>query len=177
MSKVKVGDLVLIVGNRWVKDVALHVFRVNDILLTLNKEILVVIRFNGDNIQLRPDHFEVIEWQDTIAQVGDTIIVTDPSIEDSFGGRYTVIESDVCPIGVSDISECVWCMDKGNTYQMWLKHRSYEVLKRIGNSSAVCPDCKGTGKIELFTSTVACKCLARQSIVTRWIDVPGGEIS
>ena len=159
MSKARVGDLVLVVGTEWVSSVRLHVFRVNDIGMDIDREVLFIIRFGGGDIQLRARNFEVIEPQDTVAQVGDKIIVTDPSMEYSFGGRYTIIESDVCPREVDDISECVWCKEDGDSsYRLWLKHRSYEVLKRIGNSSVVCSDCKGTGKIELLTSVVECGC-------------------
>lgn len=156
---VKIGDLVLVTGAGWTDNVYLHVFRVNDIKICVDYEILIVIKFNEGNIRLRPDDFEVVEPQDTVASIGDTIIVTDPNLRYSFGRRWIVAESFSCPPKLNDISECVWCVEEDDGGgSAWFRHHSYEILKCMPDLSTSCPDCNGTGKIELFTSIVECEC-------------------
>ncbi len=91
--------------------------------------------------------FEVVEVYDAIPERGDKIIIVNPDLFKSIGRIFEVyiIENDK-----------TYVID-GNGW--WFKRGSYEILARQQKSDvAVCPDCKGTGKIELLTSVVECEC-------------------
>lgn len=94
------------------------------------------------------------------AQLGDKVIVTNPKLADIFEHCFTVIESPCCPSALDNIPECIWVKsDDINYVTFWLAHSSYEIVKQTkSESSVLCQDCGGTGKVVLFTSIVTCRC-------------------
>lgn len=88
-----------------------------------------------------------------IAKVGDTIRVTNKSLG-LYGEEFVVSQSLPTEVQVPKYidSNERWCF----------LHSSYKVIKGGDETSSdldLCPDCNGTGKIELFTSTIKCSCV------------------
>lgn len=97
--------------------------------------------------------YQILEEDGTKVEVGDRIVVTDPHLKGSYCQVLIVIAAGIDWVsGVNNIGD-----DKGSSLTLW--SGKYRLLKRLGSlSSSVCRDCNGTGKIELFTSVVSCKC-------------------
>ncbi len=105
---------------------------------------------------LDKDAFDVLQPPEYIPKVGDIIILThehermdlrhkkikiETVIED---GNWTKISSQDLPLPMK---------------QVWLPHNTYETIKQFeAMPQKSCKDCKGTGKITLFTSVVDCDC-------------------
>ncbi len=86
---------------------------------------------------------------------GDIVVFTD---DHGHKMDCIVVDKDLCPESLNDISECIWVTRITHSYQgaFWLRHDQYEVIRR--NTPIPCPDCDGQGEIELFTSKVKCHC-------------------
>jgi len=98
------------------------------------------------------------------AKVGDTIVVTNKEYWHVHDKECIVVDCDTCPIMADDISEIVWATvnKKNHGGAFWVYHDDYKITQRANPvHSASCPDCKGTGEIELFTSTVKCRSCGR----------------
>ncbi len=160
-TEVKPGDTIL-------EKRAYEVYLIVDItpsIFSLGK----ITRFLTDDkylLFLSDDELEIIEPSDTIAKPGDTIIVTDSLLKPDFGKKYVVVEPEYSSKPVNDVVDRVWVkIDNAiNTYPLSFRkgffyHRSYEIIKRTNNPTLVsCPDCNGTGEIQLFTSVAKCRC-------------------
>ena len=92
------------------------------------------------------------------AQVGDIIILH----RGMSGEECVVVDCDICPSAVDDISQCVWATvnKKNHGGAFWTPHGSYKIVRRA--TTKICPDCNGTGEITLFSSTVKCECARHQ---------------
>lgn len=117
------------------------------------------------------------------ASVGDTIVITDPNLKGIFGLEFCVVKPTINNTWTSDKVWCTAEQSPGNANRFWVLHSSYEITRRVADTHAShntkiggskanvvivdefavvplvsCPDCHGTGQIELFTSTRKCKC-------------------
>ena len=108
--------------------------------------------------------YEIVEENKIeIAKPGDTILVTDKTSLVLFSREFVVVEHKYNLHGIDD-STGVWINKaKDITAFVWVSHANYKVTRRANSSSSAstsvsCPDCNDTGIIELFTSTVKCKC-------------------
>lgn len=109
--------------------------------------------------------------KDSIAKPGDIIKVTNSGLTMLFEHELIVVEHSVHPIHVDDFSNCIWCRSS-NGELFWFNHGDYKIIKRANVATLVsCPDCHGTGKIELFTSTVECTC-CQDAVTKKAIDSP-----
>lgn len=114
----------------------------------------------GGTFLLRHNSYRIIRKIET-AKPGDIIVVINPDHKHLFKKEYVVIEPSWCPSVLDDVSECIWIGAKSDASRSnaWLYHSDYEIVKRVNHvNSASCLDCNDTGIIELFTSTVKCKC-------------------
>ncbi len=90
------------------------------------------------------------------AKPGDIIVITNKSFGDMYGKRCIVISFCDKPFIITDKDNddgYVWArVSRDVSYgSFWLRSSSYEIETN-------CPDCNGTGQIQLFTSTVKCRC-------------------
>ncbi|KKN91141.1 hypothetical protein LCGC14_0220060 [marine sediment metagenome] len=119
------------------------------------------VRFvHGDGyvIYLENNDFKIIESSDTLAKIGDKIIVTNSSLPTSLGEERVVVK---CPSDKTDFdqSDRIWTRPGGDKEVCWLYRKSFEIMKRSTPATLVsCPDCNGTGEIQLFTSVAKCRC-------------------
>ncbi len=121
----------------------------------------------GDNIVLPRTQERSIDlyvspqvWKDICdmetAKPGDTIAITDKSYGSLNGIHCTVVKGDFKPMVLKDEPGCIRVTSPYLDHYTWLRSDQYKVVQQ--SSSAVCPDCKGTGRVELLTSTVDCDC-------------------
>jgi hypothetical protein len=112
---------------------------------------------------LRHDEYKIVcSATDTDierAKVGD--IITIPEFTD--GKEYLVTDDNKPNVSPdnrkTDASEIVWFRDDYGI-EWFVRHKDYRIIRRASSVVAdkVCRDCKGTGKIELFTSIAICNC-------------------
>ena len=149
-------------GDRIISLPGLEVHTLDDVVYVpdSNKRDYILSTTEGRILLAEEDEFEVLEPSTFIPTAGDQVIVTNIFVtNDIVGHKFSVIKSRMCPDELSDISKCIWCTN-GLGYVSWFKHKSYETIKRQLQvcSDGSCPDCDGTGKIMLLTSTVKCDC-------------------
>jgi hypothetical protein len=87
---------------------------------------------------------------DRIAQVGDTIRITTRTL--SLCGEKLIV--------TYSSQRGVMAQHPEGSYNPWsFLHSHYEVVESGDKGSCeLCHDCNGTGKIQLFTSTIKCSC-------------------
>ncbi len=113
---------------------------------------------DGYILYLEDNAFKVIESSDTLAKIGDKIIVTNSSLPTSLGEERVVVK---CPSDKTDFdqSDRIWTRSGGDKEVCWLYRKSFEIMKRSVPTALVsCSDCHGTGTIELLTSIAKCRC-------------------
>lgn len=97
----------------------------------------------------------------TKAKPGDWIVFTDPDHIDVYGiGQYQVIECPEVWRNDKRVNTKVWANLDGNV--CWISNSIFNVV------DDKCRECRGTGRIQLLTSTVECDCVkngARQGTV------------
>jgi len=91
-------------------------------------------------------------------KLGDTVAITDKSYGSLNGIHCTVVKGDFKPMVLKDEPGCIRVTSPYLDHYTWLRSDQYKVVQQ-SSSSAVCPDCKGTGRVELLTSTVDCDCV------------------
>lgn len=71
------------------------------------------------------------------AEVGDIIVVIDPKIKDLFEVECIVVDCDVVPFAIEDISECIWATVNKEHHggAFWLRHCQYKVIKRVNSTT------------------------------------------
>ncbi len=92
------------------------------------------------------------------ANPGDMIVFIDTSYIKSYG--ETEVEVVPCPADHKDnyiTKDRVWVYLDGQL--CWLYDNAYEVVATQTTPNAKCKDCRGTGRIKLFTSDVDCDCM------------------
>ncbi len=108
-----------------------------------------------DEIRLTGNQYEVLEEIGAKVLVGDRIIIINKSWKDDYLKIFVVLEvrekDDCILVTYEDENE-----DRRIRYK--LPYDTFELLQRKSKASPSCPDCKGTGRILLFTSTVECSC-------------------
>lgn len=106
-----------------------------------------------EDVLLTRDQYEVLEEMGVGVVPGSRIIITDPAVGVYFCEIFTIVtvrEEDV---------EVVW---EACGKHLFFQYSTFRLLKRDSKSpSSSCSDCNGTGKIQLFTSTVECGCNTR----------------
>lgn len=116
----------------------------------ISNRVLVAETKSHGHFWLKHESYEVLEDTD-VPEVGDTIIITSERGEPRFHKTFVVVGIDGELIGVAHTNLA--------SPFVWLGSGDYQILKRNQKAPAqTCLDCNGTGKIQLFTSTVRCKC-------------------
>jgi len=91
---------------------------------------------------------------------GDIVVITDKY--SSFGGkRFMVCNASLLCKKDEDKLNRIWAVPENisdGNIPMWFCNGSYEIVD-TNIKPAICQDCKGTGKIVLFTSTIKCACI------------------
>lgn len=152
MNKAKPGDVV-IVTNQSVSEYYLSIFRVvekqrdeiaNGNIITS----IVLVNTEGVVAKIHVDDIELLEPGNPEAISGDTVILTRSPVRDRIGRSFFI----------TDRPDGLWANRTKEHYGFLLFKSRYCVLKRSSPFPFVsCSDCKGTGKIVLLTSTIACK--------------------
>ena len=83
------------------------------------------------------------------AKPGDRVTIKDNAPVGFRGNTYEVIDK---LLPDSDES-CLWVSVGGEP--TWFRHDEYDIVGS-GSKNVDCPECKGVGSIQLFTSTVPC---------------------
>jgi hypothetical protein len=111
------------------------------------------------DLYVNPELFrDLCHMETTVkAKPGDTIAITDKSYASLNGMHCTVVKGDFKPMRLKDTPGCIRVTSPYLDYPRWLRPDQYQAVQQ--SSSAVCPDCKGTGRVELLTSTVDCVCV------------------
>jgi hypothetical protein len=97
-------------------------------------------------------------------KVGDKIIVSNPLIRRNGeeGIVQRVFDSGEEDNQTPNRDPHVWVSNNEGVL-FWVKNTSCRVVSRnTADDKCVCPDCGGKGEIELFISTVKCKCCGGQ---------------
>lgn len=115
------------------------------------------ILYDGIEYYIPDDCYDVIDDTDSTIKPGTVIRVKDegqihPAIR---GKRFTTIKCPKKFVGDS-LREKIWVCMNGNEF--YLDSTDYYVVSTTKQSSEVCEECKGTGVITLFTSTIVCEC-------------------
>ncbi len=100
--------------------------------------------------------YQILEEDGVKIEVGDRVIVTNKSWVCDYCKIFIVIDvreqKDWIRAGYED----------GSIETIRPGYDTFRLLKRGSKTSSSCPDCNGTGKILLFTSTVKCGCMTKK---------------
>jgi hypothetical protein len=107
------------------------------------------------------DSFDILHPPEYIPKSGDRIVITNKnSFAENFMdfGKIYIVEK------VTEFYDKYIRVFSQNIPSInhvgWIRHESYETIKQTKiQTLEFCEDCRGTGKIMLFTSVVKCKCV------------------
>ena len=110
-------------------------------------------------VRLTRDQYEVLEELDAKVAVDDRIIIINPAWKYDYLKIFVVLEvREKDGISSEDCILVTYEDKKEDRREYRLTYDTFELLKRKSKASPSCPDCNGTGKILLLTSTVECGC-------------------
>lgn len=108
-----------------------------------------------EDVLLTRDQYQVLEKHGAKVVVGDRVIITRKDWMSDYLRVPVVREVR----GVEGFLLAAYEDPDEDVGKFRLSNHEYRILKRGSSApSSFCPDCNGTGAIQLFTSTVKCRC-------------------
>lgn len=157
----KPGDRIIVTEPSWVKMRGKEYVVINGSAFVPgpSEYIRVTERTDGygEVFRLLPEHYQVLAEDGIGVAVGSRVITLNKSWHSDFYCRIFIVSE------VREEKSCVMAIFEDGVSEgggRWkLPYDSIKLLKRDSKtSSSSCPDCNGTGKILLLTSTVECGC-------------------
>lgn len=174
INQVKPGDTILVIKSKHRKREHIRqpniwktfkVFQVDDSYTSTEMKKFMISKDNSEShswyLRLYNDEFVVVEPSTVTPNPGDKIIIASFDscltiiVEECLGKTYTVTKIEQI-LGIDRF----W-VENENGACFWFHRNHCEILKRTNASTPTllsCPDCHGTGQIQLFTSIRKCRC-------------------